>query len=225
VKASGKPTFYELAPLGAKILTRSEVGLSMPVVMEDYAVKFRLVRDDSNIVWEKLGNPNNWVKLGVKLGRCRVEKTSKSIIVHSGRLQGFNPRYLLVEAGQIIGLVKDFLEKSGVEMGVAGVPLHEPIIRFYTPEAEALSKLGTYYTKDGSLDCSDGVPHLEWKIETARNYLEMPSRVKRIEENLEKFSDNLLAFAEGMHEHMKLINSLQSVAEALEQSLVKKKEC
>jgi hypothetical protein len=215
VKISGKPTFYELTPFGAKILTRSEVGLCSPVVIENYAVKFRLIRDVSVFDWVKLGEPRNWVKLGIKLGRVRVEKTTKNIIIHSGRLIGFNPDYLLVEAGQIIGLVKNFLEGRGVEMEDVGVPLHEPIVRYYNPEAEALTKLGTFYTENGSLDCSDGVPHVEWKLETARNYLEMPNRIKRIEENLEKFSDSLIVFAEGMNEHMKLVKALQVVAEAM----------
>lgn len=217
VKTQGKPIFYELTPLGSKFFTRSEKDLPKPVIMEDYAVKFRLLRDDSNIDWVKLGKPKNWRKLGVKIGNCNVEKTSKNIIIHSGRLTGFSPSNLLVEAGQIIGWVKDFLKRQGVEIEKVGMPLHEPIIRFYNAEAEALNKLGTFYTKEGSIDNSDDVPHVEWNVKTAQNYLEMPNRIKRIEENLEKVSDSLLVFAKGMDEHMKLIYSLQEVTKTLKE--------
>lgn len=73
--------------------------------------------------------------------------------------------------------------------------MHEPIVRFFTPEAEALNKNGTFYTDNGAVDCSEGVPHVEWNLNTAKNYLEMPDRVKRIERNLERVSDSLFARA------------------------------
>jgi hypothetical protein len=211
VKIPGKPLIYELTSLGTKILTGSEKRWPPPVIMEDYAKKFRLIKDFSSINWVKLGEPKNWIKMGIKLGRIRVEKTSKNIIVHTGKLQGFNPSYLLIEAGQIIGQVRNFLEKMGLELDFVGFPLHKPIFRFYTAESETLNKLGTFYTKDGSIDGSDGVPHVEWNLETAKNYLEMPNAIKRIEGNLERCAKSLLLFSKGMAEHMKLIKILQTV--------------
>ena len=213
---SGKPKFYELTPLGTKFLTRSERGFCPPFIMEDYAMKFGLVRDESNFDWVKLGKPRNWVKMGIKLGRVRVIKTSKSVIIHTGRIHGFDTSNLLVEIGQIIGLAKDFLEHKGVVLDSVGIPLHKPIIRFYTDEAESLNKFGTFFSRNGSIDCSDGVSHVEWNIETAKNYLEMPNRVKRIEDCLERVSDGMLVFAKGMDQHMmKLIKSLQEVTEEI----------
>ena len=212
----GKPKFYELTPLGTKFLTRGEGGFCPPVIMEDYAMKFGLVRDESSFDWVKLGKPRNWVKMGIKLGRVRVIKTSKNVIIHTGRIHGFDTSNLLVEIGQIIGLAKDFLEHKGVVLDSVGIPLHKPIIRFYTDEAESLNKFGTFFSRNGSIDCSDGVPHVEWNIETAKNYLEMPNRVKRIEDCLDRVSDGMLVFAKGMDQHMmKLIKSLQEVTEEI----------
>jgi len=128
-----------------------------------------------------------------RIGNGYLSK-AKSIIIHSGRLVGLSVSNLLVEAGQIIGLAKDFLERKGIEIDSFGVPIHKPIFRFYTSEAEILSKHGIFYTSNGSVDCSDGVPHVEWNPETAKNYIEMPNRVKRIEKNIESISDNLLTF-------------------------------
>ena len=67
--------FYRLTLHSSKVLTRSEnVDLVKPVVLEDYAVKFGVVEDEKRCIeWRKLGDPRNWVKLGVKIGKIRVE--------------------------------------------------------------------------------------------------------------------------------------------------------
>ena len=220
VQSSGKPVFYQLTAFGLKILTRSEIGWKPPVVMEDYAVKFVLRKGHGLISWEKLGKPRNWEKLGILVGGCRVEKTTQHIIIHTGQLSGFDPEHLLFEAGQIVGSVKDFLQTHGVELGPIGIPLHKPIFRFYTPEAEALNEtLGTIYTKNGSIDHSppDAIPHVEWNYETAKNYLEMPNRIRNIEKNQEAVMDSLLVFAKGMEEHMTLIHGIQNVVYRLKE--------
>lgn len=238
-KFPGRPKFYELTALGSKILTRSERDWDLPCVMEDYPVKHRLLKDHGLIGWEKLGQPRNWKKVGIRVGHCRVEKTSRSIIIHTGQLSGFDPDYLLLQAGQIIANVKAFLESHGVELDPVGLPLHKPIVKFYTPEAEILNKLyGTVSTEDGSLDSSlpDKIPHVEWNIETAKNYLEMPKRIrdisdrlnsiehnqeilsqeqKEIKHNQKGSSENMLTFAQGMRDHLKLVHALTDVAEAL----------
>ena len=213
VKSAGKPTFYELTPLGSKALTTSEWWLSPACVMEDYGVKFGLVKDYGRVDWKKLGEPRNWVKLGIKIGSCSVEETSKSIIIHTGQIPGFDPDALLLEAGVVVGRVRDFLERNGVEMESFGLPLHRPMFKFYTPESEVLNSLGTFSTDDGSIDHSppEGISHVEWDYEAARNYLEMPNRLKRVERNLELVSDSMAAFARGMNEHMNLIIALQDV--------------
>ena len=50
----------------------------------------------------RLGRPRNWEKLGVKIGNVRVVRTSKSIIVHPGRLRGFDVDELLMLSGRIV---------------------------------------------------------------------------------------------------------------------------
>jgi hypothetical protein len=185
-KSIGKPKFYDLTAVGQTILTRSEGSFVQPCIMEDYPVKFQLVKDRSCLPWEKLGDPRNWEKLGVHIGNVRVEKTSQSIIIHTGQLSGFNPHYLLVEAGQIIALVRAILQDKGVELGSFGLPQHDPIYKFYNQAAEVLNHLfGTVNTKDGSLDHSppDDISHMEFRTaETAANFLAMPNRVAKMEQ-------------------------------------------
>jgi hypothetical protein len=194
--SDGRPKFYQSTALGLKILTRSERELGEPVVLEDYAVKYRLVKDHGLIDWEKLGEPRNWVKLGIMVGgRVRVVKNGdSSIIVHPGKLQGFGADHLLVEVGEIIEVVLARLQSRGVEIEPNGVPLHKPIFHFCTPEAEVLNQYGTVTTENGALDNSrpEKEPHVEFRgIETARNYIDMPNRLKRVEVKVDDLQVNL----------------------------------
>jgi hypothetical protein len=180
----GKPKIYELRALGSKILTGSERGFRESCVMEDYPLKFRVLRDNGLISWEKLGEPQNWVKLGCHIGQVRVEKTTQNIIIHTGQLPGFDPDQLLIEAGEIVGIVRAILQDKGILTVGPGKPLHKPIFKFYTPEARVINReLGTINTPEGSIDCSppDKESHEERPRDSARAYLEMPERVKRIE--------------------------------------------
>lgn len=60
--------------------------------------------------WKSLGRPRNWEKLGVKIGNVRLVRTSKSIIIHPGRLRGFDIDELLMLSGRIVKRVKMVLE-------------------------------------------------------------------------------------------------------------------
>jgi hypothetical protein len=189
-KSSGKPKFYTLTALGQKILTGSERAWQEPCVMEDYAVKFRLVKDHGLIDWKKLGKPQNWVKLGVQIGNVKVEKNlgkQTTVIVRTGQLSGFSPDHLLVEAGSITEAVRAILKDKGVELDPVGVCIRQPKFKFFNPESEILNKqYGSISTEEGDLDHSppDDIAHVEWNRETAKNYLEMPNRLERVEKLL-----------------------------------------
>jgi hypothetical protein len=158
---------YSLTPFGLKLLTGSENGLTTPVVLEDHAFKFAIVEHEKNrIDWRKLGQPQNWDKLGFKIGKVRVVKTSRNIIIHPGKLRGFDVDELEVTAGRIIERVKAFLEnRYGMVLGEEGVPLHKPIWEVFTPEAEEWAKAGTVKVEGvGQLDKSppDRKAHREY---------------------------------------------------------------
>lgn len=189
-KSIGKPKIYTLTAVGTTILTRSDRTFSQPCIMEDYPVKFELVSDSSHIEWVKLGEPRNWEKLGIHVGNVRVEKTSQSVIIHSGQLSGFNEYYLMMEAGQIHAIVRAWLLDHGVELGQYGVPLHaKPIFKFYNQAADLFNQLfGTVETENGAIDHSppDNIPHIEFKgPRTAANFIDMGNKVAIIEQRLE----------------------------------------
>ena len=69
LKQDGIVKYYELTPYGSKLLTGSDGELRLPVVFEDHALKFRVLRRERcRVDWEKLGEPRNWRKLGVLIG-------------------------------------------------------------------------------------------------------------------------------------------------------------
>ena len=156
LQTDGIIKYYELTPFGAKLLesstdfTTGESGAVMGAVhvLEDHAVKFAILKEEDknhSIDWRKLGQPRNWVKLGLKLGNVRVVKTSRHIIIHPGKLRDFNADQLLVTAGQIVGRVRlELMERFGMVLSEEGVPLHDAVWEVFTPEAEALNGTGTF---------------------------------------------------------------------------------
>jgi hypothetical protein len=195
---------YSLTPYGSKLLTRSEGDISESVCLEDYAVKFEVLeRERRPIEWEKLGDPRNWEKLGVRIGGVRVVRTSVSVIIHPGKLKGFDTHELLMTSGRIVEWVKRILEdKFGMLLSDDGVELHKPTWRFYTPEAEEDLKFGTVITEGvGRTDDSppEYRPHEEYDGEArahARHLL--PDSVKRVENKVDMINANLLKVTENL---------------------------
>jgi hypothetical protein len=184
-KNYGRPKEYDLTALGTKLLTTSDREFPLPCVMEDYPFKYALVRDLSRIEWEKLGEPRNWEKFWIHVGEVRVEKTSRSIIVHTGQLSGFDPDDLLFQAGQINALVKAILQDRGVVVASVGLPLHKPMFKFFTPEAEVIHRvLGNVSTENGTIDNSppEKLPHQEHDRDAAKDFIDLGPRVRVLSE-------------------------------------------
>jgi hypothetical protein len=168
--ADGIVKYYELTPLGKKILERSknfttgEGDFGCVHVLEDHAVKFEILKEEDKqhpIDWRKLGEPRNWVKWGFKLGNVRVVKTSRSIIIHPGKLRDFDADALLVTAGQIVGRARlELMVRFGMVLSEEGVPLHAPVWEVFTEEAKELDGVGTFkvHLKDGAMGGLDNSP-------------------------------------------------------------------
>jgi hypothetical protein len=217
---------YALTSYGSKILTTGESGIPPEVCcLEDYAVKFG-VSDWGNadrLDWRRLGRPRNWEKLGVKIGNVRVVRTSKSVIIHPGRLRGFDVDELLMFSGRIVERVKGVLEGYfGLVLDEPGVPLHEPITRFYSEEAGELVKLGTTVVEGvGSIDNSppERVPHEEYVgKDLAKARLFMPLRLKCLEVKVDGLNNEV-------HELVSVLREvLKKPAGVVESSQLEKKQ-
>ena len=201
---------YSLTKEGLKVLTRSEDVIPVEIAaLEDYAVKFFVVEHEKRpIEWRKLGEPQNWVKLGVRIGSCRVVKTSRNVIIHPGKLKGWDTKELLFDSGRIVEMVKNILEtRYGMVLSDAAFPLHKPIFRFYSEEAKEIVKHGTIIVHDkkgerlGSIDASppERVPHEEYNGEqlgAARALF--PVTLIRLEEKVDVLTDSVVKLVQSM---------------------------
>lgn len=185
---------FALTPYGSKLLTGSE-GAREVVGLEDYPVKFGVVESElCRIDWRKLGSPRNWVKLGVKIGDVRVVRTSRHVIIHPGRLRGFDVTELKVQQGRIIERVKMILEnRFGMVLSAESVSLHKLMCEFYTAEAAELSRYGSFSLKDRKGEILAAIndsppakgPHEEYVEEVAHARMQLPLRLAQVEQKLD----------------------------------------
>jgi hypothetical protein len=177
LKQDGIVKYYELTPYGSKLLTGSDGEVRLPVVFEDHALKFVVLRRERcRVDWEKLGEPRNWRKLGVLIGAVRVELNlglEPTVVIHPGQVKGFNVDELEMEAARIVERTRVVLEqKFGLQLSENGVPLHNPRWRIYRPECHQWISAGTVEVEGvGALDHGpthdkkdplSGRPHLEY---------------------------------------------------------------
>lgn len=198
---------YRLTRYGSRILTMSEGCFPEVCCLEDNAVKFGVLEwERVPLDWKRLGRPRNWEKLGVRVGNVRVVRTSKSIIIHPGRLRGFDVDELLMLSGRIVERVRMVLEnKFGMMLSDVGVPLHQPITRFYSEEAKELArKFGTTIVEHvGSIDESppEKVAHEEYVgKDLAKARLLMPLNVRRLELRVSSVEEKVDKLSSDVHE-------------------------
>jgi len=195
---------YELTESGSKILTGSEEDRSV-IVLEDYPVKFDVVswgRADC-LAWEKLGEPRNWVKLGFKVGSIQVVRTSRSVIVHPGRLRGDNSWNLIFVASQECNRVARWLVRNTNMVLRPGEPTRKkPGFQVYDQLAEEVTRHFTFKNQDGEgADRSPPAKKGHWELgpEAANDFIRTAGRLKlatrqlyRLKGDLEKLEDGLL---------------------------------
>ncbi len=194
--------FYSLTLLGQKFFATS--GNDEVVVLEDFAVKFFVVEGEKVCLdWVKLGEPRNWVKLGVRVDGVRVVRTSKSLIVHPGKMFGFDVDSLEVEAGQVVERVRGVLEgKFGMVLSAVGEPLHKPVYRIYSKEAASDVKNGTCIVDGvGSVDNSppERIPHEEYVgKDRVKARLLLPDAVRTLTDKVDGLQVQVSALTDSM---------------------------
>ena len=177
LKVDGIVKYYELTAYGSKLLIGSDNHPRLPVLLEDHAVKFKVLqRERVPLDWRKLGEPRNWVKLGVRLGKVRVVLNlglEPTVIIHPGQMKGFNVDELEMDAARVVERVRLVLEERfGMALSDVGEPLRKPRFRIYRPECHAWIESGSVeVNSDRALDASpthdkqdvlSGRPHLEY---------------------------------------------------------------
>lgn len=193
--------YYEFTYRGSKVLTRSESDVVM--VLEDYPVKFDVVswgRADC-LAWRKLGEPRNWVKLGFKLGNIRVVRTSRSIIVHPGRLKGDDSWHLIFVATQECNRVARWLEQNADIVLRPGEPIKKPSFQVYDELSEQITRSFTFKNQDGEgADRSPPAKKGHWELgpKAANEFIRSASRLKQLTQQLREIDQRLENIESGM---------------------------
>jgi hypothetical protein len=227
---------YSLTSLGSRFLNRCGAGdeVGLVVVLEDFRVKFEVLEwEKIRIVWRKLGSPRNWQRFSTSLGGVFVEKTSKSVIVHTGQLKGWNPYELCAYGGQICERVRTVLETRFGMVLKEGVPIQKvPRFRVNDPVAKKIiEELNVEVDGVGAVDASppSKEPHLEFNGPIlASQYLLMPLKLTEMAKDVERVQAELRDIKAGMLPVLKawsiVGNRLLDVIARLEGKIVGKQD-
>jgi len=115
-------------------------------------------------------------------------------------------------SGRIVERVRMVLEnRFGLLLSDVGVPLHQPVTRFYSEEAGELVKLGTTIMEDvGSIDNSppERVPHEEYVgKDLAKARLLMPLKLIRLEQRVEGVEKQLTGLSDNVSELVSVLKT------------------
>jgi hypothetical protein len=151
----------------------------------------------------------NWSALiGSELG-LTVEQTTRHVLVYCDVIEGRDPSELLLLAKDQADRVAAHLRlKYGVRLG-DGRLARKIHLGVYDPVAALVSRYWLVSDDVAKIDRSESHGEIDWlSSEAAKDYLLMPSNVRRLVEIQENF-------AKAMHEHLQLIESLQDVTEKM----------
>lgn len=168
------------------------------------------------IEWRKV-EMTNWTQLiGMELG-LRVRKNPGSVEIISGVVEGTDPFRLLLRARNEADRLATHLEaKFDMKLGRAELS-RRPHFGVWDPVAGAYAKSFQLSTDLAKIDESEGYGEIDWLSPyAADDYLCMPERIRRLQENHSVLLEGQRLFSEGMLEHMKMIEEVRRLVKALE---------
>jgi len=210
------PAFYETTERCKKFLTGCE-GLAPGFVfrLHNCVFKYPVLEESVQPVdWRRVEKMNWSALIGSELG-LTVEQTTRHVLVYCDVVEGRDPSELLLLAKDEADRVAAHLRlKYGVRLG-DGRLARKVHLGVYDPVAALVSRYWQVSDDIAKVDESEGFGEVDWlSIEAAKEYLLMPGNVKRLVQIQERFAD-------GMREHLRLIESLQAVAEKMDRVIEK----
>lgn len=204
------PAFYETTERCKKFLTGCE-GLVPGFVfrLHNCVFKYPILEEPFDPVdWRRVEKMNWSSLIGSELG-LTVEQTTRHVLVYCDVVVGRDPSELLLLAKDEADRVAAHLRlKYGVRLG-DGRLARKVHLGVYDPVAALVSRYWQISDDVAKIDESESFGEIDWlSSEAAKEYLLMPGNVRRLVQVQEKF-------AEAMHEHLQLVESLQAVTEQM----------
>jgi hypothetical protein len=221
-KSRGVIKLYQVTQAGSNFLADIERGaVGRRLRLHNVYWKFPLVDDPRiPIDWRRV-EMTNWTQfVGTELG-FRVRKNPHSVEILSGVADGSNPFELLLKSFMEANRVARHLEdKFRMRLGIPSLS-RKPHFGIYDPVADVYSKFFQLDTSLAKIDRSEGLGEIDWLSPYAsEDYLKMPKRISRIEENQRSLLEGQRLFNEGMLRHMELIEEIRQLVEILEDVLL-----
>lgn len=217
-KFRGVITLYRITQPGSKFLAGIEgEAVGRRLRLHNVYWKYPILSGPRvSIVWRRV-ELTNWTQLiGTELG-LRVRKNPHSVEIISGVVEGTDPFRLLLRARNEADLLAAHLEaKFDMKLGRAELS-RRPHFGVWDPVAGAYAKSFQLSTDLAKIDESEGYGEIDWLSPyAADDYLRMPERIRRLEENHSVLLEGQRLFSEGMLQHMKMIREVRRLIKTLE---------
>jgi len=217
-KFRGVITLYRITQPGSNFLAEIErCAVGCRLRLHNVYWKYPVLRQPQRpIDWRKV-EMTNWTQLiGMELG-LTVRKNPSSVEIISGVVEGVNPYELLLRARGEADLLATHLEaKFDMKLGRSELS-RRPHFGVWDPVAGVYAKFFQLSTDVAKIDESEGFGEIDWLSPYAANdYLQMPERIRRLEENHSVLLKGQRLFSEGMLKHMKMIEEVRHLVKALE---------
>jgi DNA-binding MarR family transcriptional regulator len=222
------PIWYELTDTGRRELKRlsarfseggedsqSTLGESDSQkiwILHHFALKYPIIKDFPLQHFNSEIDMNNWIKKIDEWKDCKVVKTTKHIIIHAKQLTGSDPFELEHFARNIAdNMISIFEEHYGMEFG-RPIQVGKPDYETNDPMCQQFSKRFTIKHNEGlstvGLDASKFGGEISFNNpQDAKDYLEMPSRVKKLDRKVEKVQSDLTS----LHEKVEILRANDQV--------------
>ena len=220
-KFRGVITLYRITQPGSKFLAGIErCAVGRRLRLHNVYWKYPILRQPGRVIdWRRV-EMTNWTQLiGMELG-LTVRKNPGSVEIISGVIAGTNPFELLLRARDEADRLAAHLEvKFDMTLGRSELS-RRPHFGVWDPIASVYAGSFQLSTDLAKIDESEGFGEIDWHSPYAADeYLRMPERIRRLEENHGVLLEGQRLFNEGMLEHMKLIEEVRRLVNALEKRI------
>ena len=183
-------------------ITGGEAGQKLPKVRGVHAVQFKMaIKKDADFWYDHEVALKGWVRRYTWIGSVNIEKTTQNIIIRFG-IEDPDPWKAAYKALESALNIKRLLEEAaGYELGdpvQIGKPKWEIL---GDPIAKKVSDKQVIVTEQGAIDSTPdpGTLHF-YDPDDVMAYLEMPRKVREIEQEVKRFPDVAMKIAETVAE-------------------------
>lgn len=220
-KFRGVITLYRITQPGSKFLAGIErCAVGRRLRLHNVYWKYPVLRQPQrSIDWRKVEMTNWTQRIGMELG-LTVRKNPGSVEIISGVVEGVNPFELLLRARDEADRLAAHLEvKFDMKLGRSELS-RRPHFGVWDPIVSVYAESFQLSTDLAKIDESEGFGEIDWlSPHAADDYLRMPARIRRLEENNAVLLEGQRLFNEGMLKHMKLIEEVRRLVNALEKRI------